>query len=119
MQYGLVEVDIQKIHEAFASQSESTRAVLWLTAKGNYKLCFDIELMLKGSDLNLTVLGNIESDLDYLLLPYKIDLSILGKRSNNELTDRVGKIFYERKKNNEQTGGFRLTTLEKKDRLTL
>jgi len=44
-------------------------------------------------------LFKIENEIDDLLLPYKIDLSIYHKIENNQLVDhinRVGKVFYEK-----------------------
>jgi hypothetical protein len=49
--------------------------------------------------MDLTTLHKIEDNLDDLLLPYKIDLSIYHQISNPEFLEhihRVGQIFYQR-----------------------
>lgn len=67
---------------------------------GNYKPGSDIDLTLKGHDLNLKLLNKISCDLDELLLPYTFDLSIYCHIKNPGLIDhieRVGLVFYKRK----------------------
>jgi hypothetical protein len=58
-----------------------------------------MDLTLEGDNLDLNTLQIIENDLDDLLLPYKVDLSIFSKIDNPDLIDhikRVGKVLYER-----------------------
>ncbi len=50
-----------------------------------------------GETLTLTQMLKIENELDDLLLPYKIDLSLFHVLDNAELIDhirRVGVVFY-------------------------
>lgn len=66
---------------------------------GNYRNGSDIDLVLEGTEINLSLLSRIETELDDLLLPYKIDLAIHHKIENPELLEhiqRVGVCFYER-----------------------
>jgi type I restriction enzyme S subunit len=68
-------------------------------AKGNYRPNSDIDLTLKCKNVDLSTLFKIETDLDDLLLPYKIDLSIFHKIENQDLIEhinRVGVVFYEK-----------------------
>lgn len=69
-------------------------------AKGNYK---------EGSDIDLTLLGNVTKEdfnklwqrLDDSYIPYKFDLSVYNDLKSENLIDhinRVGKKFYKRKK---------------------
>jgi predicted nucleotidyltransferase len=99
---GLKQGVIQKIQDVFSKYPEITEVVLYGSrAKGSYKYNSDIDLTLKGNDLNLTFQQKIELELDDLLLPYKIDLSIFESISNLDLIDhinRVGKIFYSKQK---------------------
>jgi hypothetical protein len=47
----------------------------------------------------LNILLKLNNELDDLLLPYEIDLSILNRIENNDLLDhikRVGVTFYEK-----------------------
>ncbi len=97
---GLKEHTIAQINSVFAKYNTVNKAILYGSrAKGNYRNSSDIDLTLVGNDLNLNTLFNIENDLDDLLLPYKIDLSILKKIENNDLVEhisRVGVVFYEK-----------------------
>jgi len=54
-------------------------------ARGNYRNGSDIDLALVGKELDLTTLFKVETELDDLLLPYKIDLSIHHKIENPDL----------------------------------
>ncbi len=67
-------------------------------AKGNYKSGSDIDLTLRGSaDLTLNVIYKILNDLDDLLLPYTIHLSIFDDISDQDVIEhiqRVGVVFY-------------------------
>jgi predicted nucleotidyltransferase len=100
MNYGLKQPAIEKIQSVFASFPQVQKAVLYGSrANGNYKPASDIDLTLYGPELDLTILNKITGQLDDLLLPYKIDLSIFQQITNPGLIDhieRVGKVFYER-----------------------
>ena len=91
--------DVQiKICEVFAQNPNVIEVIIYGSrAKGNYKSGSDIDLTLVGDNLTTTDLLKIENDLDDLLLPYKLDLSILRQIENQDLLDhinRIGKIFY-------------------------
>lgn len=96
--YGLDTEDIEAINKVFSKHSEIETAVLYGSrAKGNYRNDSDIDLTLKGEQITLSQLFEIETELDDLLLPYKIDLSIYHKIENPDFIehiDRVGIIFY-------------------------
>ena len=100
MKYGLSDKAIAQIQAVFAAFPEVDRAVLYGSrAKGNFKRGSDIDLTLYGRGLSLKTLHKIESDLDELLLPYKIDLSIFEQIADPEVIDhihRVGVVFYEK-----------------------
>ena len=66
-------------------------------AKGNYKQASDIDIALQGLELNFSLQQQIAAELDDLLLPYKIDLSLLNTISNQELLKEInnsGIAFY-------------------------
>lgn len=95
---GLNNEVIEKIQGVFALHSEVDEAVLYGSrAKGTYKPASDIDLTLIGTSLDLTIQQKIENELDDLLLPYKVDLSIYHQITNKDLIDhieRVGKLFF-------------------------
>ncbi len=101
MRYGLKEITIQKISAVLARYPQVEKALLYGSrAKGNYKNGSDIDLTLCGrEDLTLSVLYRISDELDDLLLPYTIDLSIFSHISDPDVIEhiqRVGMTFYEK-----------------------
>ena len=100
MQYGLKPEVIERINRVFATHPEIEQVTLYGSrAKGTQRPNSDIDLCLKGDQLTLPLLLQISNELDDLLLPYKIDLSIFHALDNPELIkhiERVGVIFYSR-----------------------
>ncbi len=84
----------------FAAFAQVQKAVLYGSrAKGNYRNGSDIDLTLFGEQLDHSVMTSIDNELDDLLLPYHIDLSVFDQLTHPELIDhirRVGKVLYER-----------------------
>ena len=97
MEFGLTDSDRQKIDSVLVKYPAVEQAIIYGSrAKGNYRNGSDIDLTLLGEKLDLTTLLIIETELDDLLLPYTIDLSIFHKISNPDLVEhitRVGKLF--------------------------
>ena len=102
MKYGLSEITIEKIRGVFEAFPEIEKAILYGSrAKGNFKPTSDIDLTLYGDALTPDLRLTIASELDDLLLPYTIDLSIFAELNHAKLREhieRVGVVFYERKK---------------------
>lgn len=101
MKYGLPETAVQKIRAVLSRYPQVEQTILYGScAKGNYKRGSDIDLTLRGgADLTLNVIYKILDDLDELLLPYTIDLSIfndIGDPDVLEHIQRVGVTFYEK-----------------------
>ena len=100
MKYGLKETTIKKIRGVLAGFPQVHTAILYGSrAKGNYKNGSDIDLTLKGENLNLSVINKIDLALDDLYLPYTFDLSAYNQIDNPDLIEhinRVGEVFYER-----------------------
>lgn len=98
--YGLKKETVQKIKTILASYTAVEEAVLYGSrAKGNFRPGSDIDLVLKGNNLNLQMINKISLDLDDLLLPYLFDLSIYHQITNADLIEhigRVGKVFYKK-----------------------
>ena len=99
--FGLKESIIDKIREVFSHYPEVKEVILYGSrAMGNYKNGSDIDLTLKGDELNLAILNKIDWELDDLLLPYTFDLSLYKHIDNPDLINhikQVGKVFYTRK----------------------
>ena len=100
MRYGLKEETIKKISAVLAGFPEVEKTLIYGSrAKGNYKNGSDIDLTLIGPGLTLKILHRIENELDDLLLPYQIDLSIFDWISEPDLIEhirRAGAVFYEK-----------------------
>lgn len=90
---GLSTETIQKIKSVINQSNKVTEIILYGSrAKGNYQPGSDIDLSLKGDDLNFSELLEIESKLDGLSLPYKIDLNLFSAISNSELKEHIKRV---------------------------
>jgi predicted nucleotidyltransferase len=96
--FGLSANTILRMHAVLAKHPSVEKVILYGSrAKGNYKPGSDIDITFCGEHLTLSTLQQIETALDDLLLPYKIDASLMLHINNNELLEhieRVGKTFY-------------------------
>jgi predicted nucleotidyltransferase len=90
--YGISQNALDKIKAVLFSMQGVEQAVLYGSrAKGNYK---------EGSDIDLTVKGNLTYDdlmkmsinLDDLNLPWKIDLSLYNQIGNKDLLDHIDRV---------------------------
>lgn len=98
--FGLPAHAIEQLCAVFSQYPQIETAVLYGSrAKGNYRQGSDIDLTLKGESLTLSQLFSIEGDIDDLLLPWMVDLSLFHHIDNPQLVDhieRVGQPFYKR-----------------------
>lgn len=96
--WGLKSSEIKAIQNVLISFPKIEEVVLYRSrAKGNYRPGSDIDLSLKGENLNYSDLVAIENSLEALFLPYTIDLSLYELIENPDLIehiDRVGIKFY-------------------------
>ncbi len=100
MRFGLPEEAIAEIQAVLALYPEVERAILYGSrALGNFKPGSDIDLTLVGAELTHNHLLGIMSDLDDLLLPWMIDLSLFATLDHpglREHIESVGVTLYER-----------------------
>ena len=100
MKYGLSDRTLQKIREVFSHYPQIERAILYGSrATGTYRNGSDIDLTLCGSELTHSLLSRLDTELDDLLLPYTIDLSVFDRIRNPKLVEqinRVGVNFYKK-----------------------
>ena len=98
--FGLPTPAVEKICGVLAQHPQVECAVLYGSrAKGNYKNGSDIDLTLQGDRLGFQDLQKIMGELDDLLLPYTMDLSLFASLTHPGLLDhirRVGVVFYEK-----------------------
>lgn len=100
MKYGLPDRTIEKLCEVFAHYSQIEKVVLYGSrARGTYKTGSDIDITLWGAELTHSVLSRIDTELDELLLPYMIDLSIFRQIDNPAMVKHIqrdGVSLYEK-----------------------
>jgi predicted nucleotidyltransferase len=90
--YGISQIALDKIKVVLFSIQGVERVILYGSrAKGNYR---------EGSDIDLTVKGNLTFDdlvkmsvnLDDLNLPWEIDLSLYSQIKNKDLLDHIDRV---------------------------
>ncbi|MBS1209295.1 MAG: polymerase beta domain protein region [Proteobacteria bacterium] len=100
MRFGLPETAVARIQAALARHPEVEKAILYGSrAKGDFKLGSDIDLTLFGEALTHRTQLDLMEELDDLLLPWMIDLSIFAELDHPALQahiQRVGQVFFER-----------------------
>ncbi|MDR0327008.1 MAG: nucleotidyltransferase domain-containing protein [Planctomycetaceae bacterium] len=98
MRFGLPEETIAKINGVLAVHGTVQKAILYGSRA--------METYRNGSDIDLTLTGNISFDellqinteIDDLMLPYHVDISCFDTLDNADLIahiQRVGRIFYD------------------------
>lgn len=96
--FGLSKKSIESINSVFSHYTEIDKVILYGSrATGSNTIGSDIDLTIDAVELSLQTLQRIEHDLDDLLLPSTIDLSVLAQIQSDSLLehiDRVGKDFY-------------------------
>lgn len=101
MQFGLPSIVIEQIQAVFARHLEVEKVVLYGSrAKKTYKNGSDIDLSLLGDNITSLIESAIRSDLDDLMIPYIVDLSIFQQINNEQLKEHIehiGQIFYQKK----------------------
>lgn len=100
--FGLKQGDLESIIAIIQQQAEVEEALIFGSrAKGNYKNGSDIDIALKGADVNNTTTGIIS----YLLneetqMPYHFDILNYHTIANKDLVkhiDRAGMRFYKKR----------------------
>lgn len=96
--WGLPDDAIEKLIAVFKCYPKINQVILYGSrALGNYRLGSDIDLCIEADELSLTDLLKIENQIDDLLLPWKVDLSLKNKIDNPHLIEHietVGIVFY-------------------------
>ena len=98
--FGISDVALERVRAVLARYPEVDCAIVYGSrAKGNFKPGSDIDLTLKGARLTNTHLLTIMREMDDLLLPYRIDLSLFQAIENPDLVthiERIGKPLFVR-----------------------
>jgi predicted nucleotidyltransferase len=100
MSFGLSNDIIEKIKNVFLQFEQVEEVIIYGSrAKGNFKPGSDVDITVKGNNLNLQLINRISLKIDDLFLPYTFDISVFTQIENPELLEhiqRVGKVFYKK-----------------------
>ena len=96
MMFGLSDDVIEKIQNAFAENAKVDKAIVFGSrAKGNYKEGSDIDIAIKGQDLNFDDTLSLHQKFDELNIPYKIDLINYHTIKEPDLKDHIDRVGIE------------------------
>lgn len=91
--HGLDKLTVRRIVDLLAEYPEIRRVILFGSrAKGNFRPGSDIDLCVDAPGLNLSRQLDIETRLDDLLLPWKIDLVHLQAIDNPALLEHIERV---------------------------
>lgn len=104
MKYGLDDKYFDKLISVFPKHPEVESVVLYGSrAKGNYKPFSDIDVTLKGATLTRQLLGEIFTEIDDLLLPYFLDISIYDNLTDKDFIKAIDETGVEIYRRNSET----------------
>ena len=91
--FGLSPRALGLLRSVFEKHPGIERAIVYGSrAKGNYRPGSDIDVTLDGPQLTFSELLRIDSELDDLMLPYSIDLSLLKQIENTALLSHIARV---------------------------
>ncbi|NQT58678.1 MAG: nucleotidyltransferase domain-containing protein [Bacteroidetes bacterium] len=98
--FGLPKKVIQSFCSIFSCYPEIDQVILYRSrAKGTFREGSAIDLTIKSDTLSLQQLNRIEDNIDDLLLPYSLDISLFSFIDNPDLVNhinRAGKVLYQK-----------------------
>ena len=96
--FGLPEACVAAVRDVFSRHGHVAGADIYGSrAKGNFRSGSDIDLTLYGEALTSQDLLRIAGEIDDLMLPHRVDLSLHAQIDDESLRShiaRVGKAFY-------------------------
>lgn len=96
--FGLSEKTLKSLISIFQKFPKIEKVIVYGSrAKGNFKPGSDIDLTLVAPSFTTQDLLKVENEIEDLLLPYKIDLSLLHQIDDPDVLDhiaRIGKEFF-------------------------
>lgn len=99
VKFGLNSKTIEALKVVFARHVAIEKVLIYGSrAKGNFRVGSDIDLSLVAPSLSLSDLLKIENEIEELMLPYKVDLSLFHLIENPDVVGhikRVGVDFFE------------------------
>lgn len=99
LRFGLPESALASLVNLFRKHHSIDAVYLYGSrAKGNYRNNSDIDLLLIAPGMDWSAFHSLESEVDDLLLPWKVDLALKHQAENQDLlahVDRVGVLLFE------------------------
>ena len=100
-EFGLLDRDIKNILQALKLIPNIKEALIFGSrAKGNYKTSSDVDIAIKGQNINFSMISNLNDLLNEKLpLPYFFDIvnyDDINEPNLKDHIDRVGKIIYKK-----------------------
>ncbi len=98
VEFGLPDLHILSLRKIFAQHPEIQKVVLYGSrAMGNFKNSSDIDLSVVAPTWKLENLLRLENEIDDLMMPYKVDISLLHFIDHPDLLEHIrdkGRDFY-------------------------
>ena len=93
MNHGLSDETVSRIRRVLSGHPRVEKALLYGSrAKGTHRQGSDIDLTLQGEALEHLDLAEIDAELDDLMMPYRIDLSLFADLSHPDLLDHIRRV---------------------------
>jgi len=93
MQHGLSDKTLIQLKQVFSKYNKIKEVILYGSrAKGNYTEGSDIDLTIKGDQLDFTTIQQLSNDIDQLNLPWLFDISAYNELRNNELIEHIQRM---------------------------
>lgn len=91
--FGLSDNTIKLLKSVFEKYSTIEKVIVYGSrAKGNFREGSDIDLTVIAPTLTLSDLLRMETEIENLMLPYKVDLSLFHLIDNSEVRDHIRRI---------------------------
>ena len=93
MLFGLPDEVLPRLLAILTSNPKIRQVTLYGSrAKGNWRRGSDIDLCIDGADLSLRDLDEIDARIDDLLLPWKVDITVLQQIDNPDLVEHIERV---------------------------
>jgi predicted nucleotidyltransferase len=91
--FGLPAYAMESLNGVFRKHPAIDRVTLYGSrAKGNFRHNSDIDLMITAPEMDWSEFNQMGTEIDDLLLPWKVDLALLNHVENQDLLDHVSRV---------------------------
>jgi len=94
--FGLKIATINSLKVLFSKHSQIEKVILYGSrAKGDYKNGSDIDLTIVAPSMSTNELLKLENEIDDLMLPHKVDLSLQHQIESDKMLDHIQSVGVE------------------------